>query len=224
MKIKEIARITPLDKSANRDPYNTITSIKYQTVQELGKNASIRTLTLAAVYEYDEPLSVIEVTSHINNTLDLEYSQQTVKYSLDSLVKAGDVLMRKERPDERLVRANGKLVTMNKPANIYFRKGIGIPHRSTPILVPGVALRGPGDSISATKRGRTKAQRQESRAKAKSPAFLPIQEVTGTPRPAPDLAALDFMIEKLVSERTAELQKKLDEANSKIAEFRKLLS
>ena len=222
MKIKEIARLSSLDK--NGDPAKTITTIKYQTVEKLGAKASVRTLVLAAVYEYDEPLSVIEVTSHINNTLGTELSEQVTKYHLDFLVKAGDILMRKERPDERLVRANGKLVTMNKPANMYFRKGIGVPHRTTPVLVPGVALRGPGDSISVTKRGRTKAQRQESRAKAKSPAFLPIQEVTGTPRPAPDLAALDFMIEKLVSERTAELQKKLDEANSKIAEFRKLLS
>ena len=222
MKIKEIARLSSLDK--NGDPAKTITTIKYQTVEKLGAKAPIRTLVLAAVYEYDEPLSVIEVTSHINNTLGLELSEQVTKYHLDFLVQAGDMLMRKERPDERLVRANGKLVTMNKPANMYFRKGIGVPHRTTPVLVPGVALRGPGDSISVTKRGRTKAQRQESRAKAKSPAFLPIQEVTGTPRPAPDLAALDFMIEKLVSERTAELQKKLDEANSKIAEFRKLLS
>ena len=222
MKIKEIARLSSLDK--NGDPAKTITTIKYQTVEKLGAKAPIRTLVLAAVYEYDEPLSVIEVTSHINNTLGTELSEQVTKYHLDFLVKAGDILMRKERPDERLVRANGKLVTMNKPANMYFRKGIGVPHRTTPVLVPGVALRGPGDSISVTKRGRTKAQRQESRAKAKSPAFLPIQEVTGTPRPAPDLAALDFMIEKLVSERTAELQKKLDEANSKIAEFRKLLS
>jgi hypothetical protein len=38
------------------------------------------------------------------------------------------------------------------------------------------------------------------------------------------MAALDFMIEKLVAERTAELQKKLDDANSKLAEFKKLLS
>ena len=132
--------------------------------------------------------------------------------------------MRKERPDERLVRANGKLVTMNKPANIYFRKGIGVPHRTTPILVPGVALRGPGDSLAVRTARQAKAEKAKAKAKGTSPAFLPTQEALGTPRPAPDLAALDFMIEKLVSERTAELQKKLDEANSKIAEFRKLLS
>jgi hypothetical protein len=69
-----------------------------------------------------------------------------------------------------------------------------------------------------------KAEKAKAKVKGTSPAFLPTQEALGTPRPAPDLAALDFMIEKLVSERTAELQKKLDEANSKIAEFRKLLS
>lgn len=219
MKIKEIARLSSLDK--NGDPAKTITTIKYQTVEKLGAKASIRTLVLAAVYEYDEPLSVIEVTSHINNTLGKELSEQVAKYHLDFLVKAGDILMRKERPDERLVRANGKLVTMNKPANMYFRKGIGVPHRTTPILVPGVALRGPGDSLAVRVARQTKANKAYEKAKG---AFLPTQEALGTSRPTPDLAALDFMIEKLVSERTAELQKKLDEANSKLAEFRKLLS
>ena len=222
MKIKEIARLSSLDK--NGDPAKTITTIKYQTVEKLGAKASVRTLVLAAVYEYDEPLSVIEVTSHINNTLGTELSEQVTKYHLDFLVKAGDILMRKERPDERLVRANGKLVTMNKPANMYFRKGIGVPHRTTPILVPGVALRGPGDSLAVRTARQAKAEKAKAKVRGTSPAFLPTQEALGTPRPAPDLAALDFMIEKLVSERTAELQKKLDEANSKIAEFRKLLS
>jgi hypothetical protein len=221
MKIKEIARLTSLESG---DPQKAITSIKYQTVEKLGASASIRTLVLAAVYEYDEPLSVIEVTSHINNTLGLELSEQVAKYHLDSLVKAGDMLMRKERPDERLVRANGKLVTMNKPANMYFRKGIGVPHRTTPILVPGVALRGPGDSLAVRAARQAKAEKTKAKVKGTSPAFLPTQEALGTPRPSADLAALDFMIEKLVSERTAELQKKLDEANAKLAEFKKLLS
>jgi hypothetical protein len=39
-----------------------------------------------------------------------------------------------------------------------------------------------------------------------------------------DSAAFDFLIEKLVAERTVELQKKLDDANAKLAAMKKLMS
>lgn len=215
MKLKDIARITPTTKSGEATP--TLTAITYKTVKELGPDAPLRKLVLATVYEYSEPLSVLEVTAHINNTFAgvLTYSDALVRYNLEALLKEGDILMRQESPEERLLRANGTNVTMNKPAHLFFRKGIGIPYRKTAELVPGVTLKGPGSHA-----GR----------RPKSPSTKPFnpkataEEVLGTPRPSADMAALDFMIEKLVAERTAELQKKLDEANAKLAEFKKLLS
>jgi hypothetical protein len=37
-------------------------------------------------------------------------------------------------------------------------------------------------------------------------------------------SAIDYLIEKIVSERTRDLQAQLNEANAKLAQFRKLLS
>lgn len=214
-KIQEIARLTSLTKDANGNAKPSLTTISYKTVSELGANASLRQLALAAVYEYDEPLSVLEVSEHIRKYApdSTVFHEATVRYYLDALLQDGDILMRVETTEERQVRARGIKVTLNKPARMYFRKGIGIPFRTTPELVPGVSLRGPG-SHGIKKAKSTKAFNPRATAK----------EALGTPRPTGDMAALDFMIEKLVAERTAELQKKLDEANSKLAEFKKLLS
>jgi len=215
-KIQEIARLTSLTKDANGDTKPSVTSITYKTVKELGTSTHVRELALAAVYEYNEPLSVLEITAHINNTFSgvINYSDAIVRYNLEALLKAGDILMRQETLEERTIRANGVPVTMNKPAHMFFRKGIGIPYRKTAELVPGVSLKGQGSHAGRPKAPSTKAFNPKATA----------EETLGTPRPTGDMAALDFMIEKLVAERTAELQKKLDEANAKLAEFKKLLS
>jgi hypothetical protein len=165
------------------------------------------------VYEYDEPMSVVEVTAHINNTLGTDFNEPLVRYNLDVHVKEGDILVRKEQEQERLLRADGIKPTMNKLAFMFFRKGIGIPFRTTVELVPGVILKGPS-SPRAPKSTSTKAFNPKATA----------EQVLGTPRPSSENAALDFLIEKLVAERTADIQKKLDEANAKLAEFKKLLS
>lgn len=213
MKIKEIARLTPLSKDANGENQPSVTSITYKTVKQLGAHASLRDLAVAAVYEYSEPLSVVEVTAHINNTLGTSFTEPLVRYNLDVHVKEGDVLMRQERLEERLLRANGIKPTMNKLAYVFFRKGIGIPFRTTVELVPGVILKGPS-SPRAPKSTTTKTFNPKATT----------TEALGTPRPSSETAALDFLIEKLVAERTADLQKKLDEANEKLAQFKKLLS
>jgi hypothetical protein len=215
MKLKDIARITPTNKLSTGDSTAILTAISYKTVKELGPEAHLRKLVLATVYEYDEPLSVLEVTAHINNAYpELNYSDAIVRYNLEALLKEGDILMRQETLEERTTRANGVPVTMNKPAHMFFRKGIGIPYRKTAELVPGVKLKGQGAHARRPKAPSTKAFNPKATA----------EEVLGTPRPSGDMAALDFMIEKLVAERTAELQKKLDDANAKLAEFKKLLS
>ena len=215
MKLKDIARITPTNKLSTGDSTAILTAISYKTVKELGPEAHLRKLVLATVYEYDEPLSVLEVTAHINNAYpELNYSDAIVRYNLEALLKEGEILMRQETLEERTTRANGVPVTMNKPAHMFFRKGIGIPYRKTAELVPGVKLKGQGSHARRPKAPSTKAFNPKATS----------EEVLGTPRPSGDMAALDFMIEKLVAERTAELQKKLDDANAKLAEFKKLLS
>ena len=199
------------DSNGNNQP--SITSITYRTVKQLGADAPLRDLTVAAVYEYNEPMSAVEVAAHINNTLGTNHVDALIKYHLDQLVKAGDILMRVESPDERMLRANGVRPTMNKLAHTFFRKGIGVPFRTTVELVPGVILKGP-----ASPRAKKSVATKPFNPKATT------AEALGIPRPSSETAALDFLIEKLVAERTADLQKQLKEANEKLAQFKKLLS
>lgn len=203
MKLKEIARITGADSS--------FTSIKYKTVKELGPKASAKDLSLATVYEYDEPLSIAEITAHINNTLGTSFSDPHIRYSLEELLKSGDVLMRVETPEERRLRGNGVEPTMNKLAKMFFKRGVGVPHRKTVELVPGVVLKGPS------------SPREKYKPRLGNPTPTPAvsQNLKSS---ALDNSALDFLIEKLVAERTADLQKKLDEANAKLEQFKKLLN
>jgi hypothetical protein len=206
MKLKDVARITTRDGETS-SPFS---SIKYKTVKELGSSAKLRDLVLATIHEYTEPMSVAEVSAHINNTLKTSHEDAIVKYNLESLVSNGDILKRTETPEERLNRANGVIPTMNKLAHMYFQRGVGVPHRRTVELVPGVILKGPASPRKKYKSAAGKAK--------------PSKPVTASSTPAVDTVALDFLIEKLVKERTADLQKQLDEANQKLAQFKKLLS
>jgi hypothetical protein len=74
-------------------------------------------------------------------------------------------------------------------------------------VVPGVILRGVDSP-------RPRKQRDISHLTPKE---------TRTQTPNLDTAALDFLIEKIVAERTVDLQKKLDEANKKLSALKKLI-
>jgi hypothetical protein len=141
-KIQEIARLTSLTKDANGQTKPSVTSITYKTVKELGTSAHVRDLALAAVYEYNEPLSVLEITAHINNTF-WALTTATLTFATTSRlhVKAGDILMRQELLKNACF-VQMAVPTMNKPAHMFFRKGIGIPFRKTAELVPGVITKG----------------------------------------------------------------------------------
>jgi hypothetical protein len=189
-------------------------------VQDLknAKGITLRELTLAAIAEFAQPISAAEICAFLNQELNAQYQAPRFSYLLDALVEDKEIFCRTETSEERIFRGNGAKVTLNKPARLYSTYSV-VPPRTVVEIVPGVILKGV-DSPRAPKSETTKKYNPRQTRKefeAKAPARKAVPSIS-------DNSALDFLIEKLVSERTAELQRKLDEAQSKIEQFKKLLS
>lgn len=226
-KIKDVAKITPLKRvplptfTTKDDMTTTATPTRGQNANNPGfkkwleirhsQQLSLQDIILVALEELQQPVSTQEMQHYLKVEGGLDLKDYRVKYALDQLVEAGKARMHTESDKERKLRANGVPVTP-KPAQL-FNSGHLLKERTVAVVVPGYSIFDP----------RTLAGRPR---KAKVSVTKPI----GAPdidRSIPSVdqgSAIDFLIEKLVAERTKEIQKKLDEAEAKLAEFRKLLS
>jgi hypothetical protein len=175
---------------------------------------TLRDLTLAAVAEHGQPMTVPEITAFLNQVLGTDYSEQRVRYGLEALVAEKKLFTRSETAEERKLRGNGAKVTLNKPAILYSTYSV-VPPRTEIEVVPGVILKGV-DSPRKPK---------EASVKKKYNPRATTKEAVGVDRSVTETnAALDFLIEKLVAERTADIQNQLNEANAKLEQFKKLLA
>jgi len=213
-KIREIARISPIKKvtavptppkklnGANNPGFRAFLELRHSEA------TTLQDLTAAAVYEHEQPMTIVEIVAYLNKELGTSYSEQRIRYGLDALVKDGKLITRNETQEERKLRANGATPS-SKLAVLYYRPNSkGVPARTKVEVVPGVILKGV-DSPRAPYKKSPRASKEVRTA----PAVM-----TGL-----DQSALDFLIEKIVHERTAELRRQLDEANQKLARFRKLM-
>lgn len=221
MKIRDIARITPLkDKkvtnmttpapvasptrtrgNANNEGFKRWLEIRHS--QQL----SLQDIILVALEELDQPVSTQEMQHYLKSEGNIDLVDYRVKYALDQLVSAGKASVHLEDDNERTLRANGVPVTP-KPAYL-FNAGPTARPRTVASVVDGYQLFDP-----RTLKGRPKN-------KTVTPGVAP-RPTASTPTAGNE--ALDFLIEKLVAERTKDLQAQLDEANAKLAQFKKLLS
>jgi hypothetical protein len=210
-KIRDIARFTQVvtgeaaPTSSRRGNPNNPAFVKVQALRH-NEAMTLRDLTYAAVQEHSQPLTVAEITAFLNQVLGTDYNEPRVRYGLDALVKDKKLFTRSETAQERTLRGNGAKVTLNKPAVLYSTYSV-VPPRTVCEVVPGVILRGVDSP-------RPRKQRDISHLTPKE---------TRTQTPNLDTAALDFLIEKIVAERTVDLQKKLDEANKKLSALKKLI-
>ena len=201
-KLREIARITRTvteDSASTSVRRGNPNNPAFMKVQMLRHDAAmtLRDLTLAAVAEHGQPMTVPEITAFLNQVLGTDYNEPRVRYGLDALVADKKLFTRKETAEERTLRGNGAKVTLNKPA-----------------VVPGIILKGV-DSPRKPKEASTKKYKPRATTK----------EAVGVDRSMTETnAALDFLIEKLVAERTADIQNQLNEANAKLEQFKKLLA
>jgi len=209
-KIRDIARISPLTKVTavpmppKRKPGNANNpGFKKWLAERHDQQLNLQDIILVALSELQEPVSTLEMQHYLKTEGDMDIIDYRIKYALDQLVAAGKAAVHLETNDERLLRANG-VKTTPKPAYL-FNIGSTQKKRTVASVVEGYRIFDP-----ATLSGRPK--------KKKEPA-----SVSATPVPMISNEAMDFLIDKLVAERTSNIQKQLDEANAKLAALRKLV-
>ena len=160
-----------------------------------------------------QPLTVAEITILVNRELNRGYDKSTLRLVLNELVDEGVAVTRVETLAERALRANGKSVP-GTPSAIYFSSAGGVqipPARTVAIAVEGAELR-------------NAAGRHKSKKKLGRPVGSKNRPKILLPASAPETLTVELLIEKLVAERTREIQAKLDEANAKLVQLKKLLA
>lgn len=169
-----------------------------------------------------QPLSVIEIAELASREAGRAYDATYIRISLNQLVDAGKVSHRKESSNERAVRENGK-VSRGLSASLYWAPAGPVPARTLAEAVPGVTL-GQND----TGRVYRKVYKYSQKYKRKAEAHL-HQELVEFNSVVTDLNSananpvIDYLIEKMVQDRTLELQAKLDASEAELARLRAFL-
>ena len=156
-----------------------------------------------------QPLSVIEVTELVSRETKRSYDETYIRLALKQLSDAGQVSSRKETNEERNIRAEGTAVR-SMLATLFWSPAGVVPPRTVAEAVPGMTLYKP-ESFTARKTYKYPSKKQRHTA-----AMAKVQLVDVTPAPTNSNSVVDYLIEKMVAERTADIQSKLDAANAKL--------
>ena len=207
-KIIQVARFTspavlnPFTQEAKEKPVTPTTT----TLTELIFNI---------LEESKQPLSNMEITEVVSRIRGRAHDQSQVRLSVKQLLGAGRISGRIETHGERLVRSNGRTPSGNvrsRAAELYWAPAGTVPARTVTEAIPGVSLY---DTTSTPAR---KIYRYKTKRHAQA-----MQEIEATGKPAgPSNEVIDYLIEKMVEERTVNLQRQLDEANAKLAKLQEI--
>jgi hypothetical protein len=220
-KIRDVARITSIQKATTTKMTTPVIS-KYNNANNPGfkkwiaarhsDQLNLQDIILVALEELQQPVSTLEMQQYLKDEGNIEIVSHRVKYALDQLVASRKASAHLESVEERKLRADGAHVT-SKSAYL-FNSGPAPRPRTVAQVVAGYRIFDVAEG-------------------AKSRAGKPRKAKVNTTKPigAPDVSrsplqgeAIDYLIEKIVSERTRDLQAQLNEANAKLAQFKKLLS
>jgi hypothetical protein len=204
---KDIMTTTTDTKRKPGNPNNT--GFKKWLDERHSEQLNLQDIILVALEELQEPVSTQEMQYYLKREANIDIVDYRVKYALDQLVNARKATSHIETKTERELRANGTPITP-KPAYL-FNSGSTPRLRKTAVIVEGYSIFDP-----RTLAGKPKPRKAKANVVTATPAATTIA--------APSNAAIDYLIEKLVADRTREIQAQLDEANKKLAQFRKLLS
>ena len=214
-KIIHVARFTspavlnPFTQEAKEEPMTTTTTTFTELIFNILK-------------ESKQPLSNMEITEIVSRIRDKAYDQTQVRLSVKQLIGAGRISARLETSEERALRANGRRPTGHERTRLatlfWAPAGVG-PARTVAEAVPGVSLYDTA-STPARKIYKYKTKRH---AQAMQDAIGSIDKALDSQKPAgPSNEVIDYLIEKMVEERTVNLQRQLDEANAKLAKLQEI--
>lgn len=158
--------------------------------------------------ESEQPLTVNELTTKVSADLDRVYDPNPIRLFLKELEAAGRVSSRVETNKERSVRAAGKKVR-NLNAALWWAPAGEVPERTVTEAVPGVIL--------TDESGRKPGKKISKLLKVKS--ITPVE----TPAIAVENPIIDYVVEKLVAERTAGLQEELARTKAELESIKELI-
>lgn len=154
--------------------------------------------------ESNQPLTVKEVARLIEIKLDKTIDSNTVRLHLQQLEADNKVSSRIETNTERGVRAAGQKVRALH-ATLWWAPAGEVPERTISEAVPGIIL--------VDKSGR--------RTKAKAKTSVDVVELQEVEVPQYSNPVIDYLIEKLVADRTSALQEELAATKSELTQLRK---
>lgn len=204
-KIKHIARFTtPVDVAVTQ-PILQATNERETTpirrklpeklrshIEQLQKDHELLLDLVALILEESEqPLTVIEITRLIEIKLNKTIDSNSVRVYLQKLCDANRVSCRIETSQERSVRAAGSKVRALH-ATLWWAPAGEVPERTITEAVPGIILS-------------DKSGRQPGSKNKKSVELVEVvseEQISKNP-------VIDYLIDKIVSERTSSLQEEL---------------
>jgi hypothetical protein len=208
-KLKDIARFTtPVDINDERTTPVTSSLVK----PGLTFTETVRSI----LGRQTQPLSVLEITELVSRETKRPYDETYIRLALKELLGAGKVSSRKETSQERAIRGGGESnAARSMRASLFWSPAGIVPPRTIAEAVSGLTLFKP-ETFTARKiykYSTKKIQREHLDAQLNSVA--PVS-------PTNSNAVVDYLIEKMVTERTAEIQSQLDAANAKLAKLQEL--
>jgi len=211
-KIKHIARFTtPVDVTVTQ-PILQATNERETTpirrklpeklrshIEQLQKDHELLLDLVALILEESEqPLTVVEITRLIEIKLNKTIDSNSVRVYLQKLGDANRVSCRIETSQERSIRAAGSKVRALH-ATLWWAPAGEVPERTITEAVPGIILS-------------DKSGRQPGSKNKKSVELVEVvseEQISKNP-------VIDYLIDKIVSERTSSLQEELAATKSEL--------
>ena len=194
-KILQVARFTTPVKI---EEAKNITWQDAHVKQEPVSLSSAQSKIMDALGKFSEPLTTAEIAACMNLK-----NSSNVRPTILELMKLGLVFVREETAEERSARAGGRPVRRGMAAYLHSTSN-PVPSRTTAELVPGVTF------IDRTGIPWTKTKKE------KKQSSLPTTDVSQG-------QMIDYLVQKIVDERTAEIQKELDATKAELQRLRDFL-
>ena len=207
-KIRNMARFTtPVNLNSNdtKDmPINTYVSV----------SATARKSVLQALTSSKQPLSIIEIAEAASRLANRPYAEMQVRVEVKALQEQRLVSSRKETREEQEIRADGGRVP-NVLASLYWAPAGVVPARTVAEAVSGLKLYSQTGPIAR------KIYKYPTKTNARRVHEVELVDVSPVVAPSSN-SVVDYLIEKMVAERTADIQSQLDAANAKLNKLQEL--
>ncbi len=218
----ERKQMTPMTKTTR--PVNQ--GFQKYLLERSNKAQSLRDIIEVALAEIEQPVSTNEMCFYLKKEANLDIKEMIVKYALDQLAGSGKAARHLETDKERKLRANGVPVTP-RPAHL-FNSGTKARVRTEAVAVDGYVMTDPRNNTGRPKTSKNKSSlpkvhtsTQTGTSKTGSPLKVVYTNQTG--KSPFDTSAVDYLIEKIVEERTRELRRQLDEAIAQLQHVKNIL-